>query len=205
MAAIDAAGKATVLVVDRAHEAGGRLLDERGGRRTAERLEASARDAGVAILLSAVALGSFDYGVDGVVHAGRLIAVSAGETCHAVGSLDREVALPDGDRPGVMHATAVRRLIVREGIRPGLRAVVVEDGDLRDGVDGLLAQAGTELVARCVPAEVTAINGRGAVRGVTIGSRRIACDLVVIDAGRRPADELARQRDVPEEPRMFGG
>jgi sarcosine oxidase subunit alpha len=192
----------SILLVDRDDTPGGRLLGELGGRDAADRLAAAARTAGVEILLSATALGSFDDGVQGIVHAGRLLAVAAGETRNATGSLDREVALPDGDRPGVMLASAVRRLVVREGVRPGFRAVIVETGPLDEDLVTLLAGAGTEVVARCAPSDVRAIHGRGAVRGITIGSLRIPCDLVVIAAGRRPADELARQTDVPEEPRV---
>lgn len=208
-AAIDGTrGGRTVLLVDRDDEPGGRLLGEPGGRDVAGHLAAAARGAGVEILLSAVALGSFDEGVHGVVHGGRLIAVTAGGTVMATGSLDRAVALPDGDRPGVMLASAVRRLIVREGVRPGLRAVLVETeeaGVAEAGLAALLTEAGTEVVARCAPSDVRAIHGRDVVRGITIGSRRVLCDLVVIVAGRRPADELARQSQVPEEPRVLDG
>lgn len=203
-AAIDAARAGrSVLLVDRDHEAGGRLLEEPGGRATAERLVAEATDAGVELIRSAVALGAFDDGVEGVVHGGRLLGVSAGEVRHATGSLDREVALPDGDRPGVMQSTAVRRLILREGVRPGRQAVIVATAGAVAGLDELLAGAGTTVVAHCVPEDVGAIHGRGAVRGVTLRSGRLACDLVVIDAGRRPADDLARQADVPEEARVI--
>jgi NAD(P)H-nitrite reductase large subunit len=48
---------------------------------------------------------------------------------------------------------------------------------------------------------VRAIHGREAVESVelTDGGRR--CDLVVIAAGERPADEVACQADIREEPR----
>lgn len=202
-AAIEAAQEGrTVLVVERDREPGGRLLDEPGGRDVAHALATMARDAGVEILPSAVGLGSFLDRVDGVVHDGRLIAVTAGQTRLATGSLDREVVLPDGDRPGVLQATAVRRLIVREHVQPGRRAVIVETGRAAAGVAELLVEVGTGVVARCAPADVTAIHGRGAVHAVTLRSGRVACDLVVIAAGVRPADELARQADVPDEPRV---
>ena len=195
----------SVLVVEREREVGGRLLDEPGGRVIAHALAITAQEAGVEILSSAVGLGSFLDGIDGIAHAGGLVAVTAGEVRLATGSLDREVSLPDGDRPGVLQATAVRRLIVREHVQAGRRAVVVEVGGSGDGVVDLLAGAGTEVVARCAPADVAAIHGRDAVRAVTLRSGRVACDLVVIAAGVRPADELARQSDVPEEPRVGAG
>ena len=202
-AATDAAlAGRSVLLVDRDHEAGGRLLDEPGGRDIADHMLAAARHAGVEGLLSSVAVGSFDDGVHGVVHAGGLIAVTTGDTRYATGSIGREVALPDGDRPGVMQATAIRRLIVRERVRPGLRAVIVERSGASDGLADLLAGAGTTVVARCAASDVVAIHGRREVRGVTLRSGRIRADVVAIDVGERPADELARQADVPEEPRV---
>lgn len=137
-----------------------------------------------------------------MVTADGLLAVRASLTVHATGSRDREVSLPDGDRPGVMLASAVRRLIVREAVRPGARAVLAAPDGAPDGLATLLRGAGVEVVARCAPRAVEAIHGRSSVTGVTIAGRRLACDLVVVDAGRRPADELARQADLPEELRL---
>lgn len=194
-----------VLVVDRDWLPGGTLRLETDGASVGDRLAAGARDAGAQILLRTTAIGAFDDGVEGVVTEEGLLAVRAARTVHACGSRDREVSLPDGDRPGVMLASAVRRLVVREGVRPGHRAVLVESAPGVAGastIAALLREAGVQIVARCAPADVQAIHGRTAVTGATIGGHRLACDLVVIDAGRHPNDELARQTDVPEEPRV---
>jgi sarcosine oxidase, subunit alpha len=191
-----------VLLVDRDWMPGGSLLPQPDGAAEAERLVAGARMGGVEILLGATAIGEFEEGVEGVVTAAGLLAVRAMRTVRATGTRDRELSLPDGDRPGVMLAGAVRRLVVREGVRPGRRAVIVAPGDGPDLLSSLLRDAGVAVVARCAPPAVEAIHGRSSVAGVTIAGRRLSCDLVVIDAGRRPADELARQADIPEEPRV---
>lgn len=194
------AGK-SVLVVDRDHEPGGRLLSEPGGRQIIGPMVAEAGAAGVQILLAAVDLGEYDDGVHGIVHPGGLIALTAAEVRYATGAYDRELVLPDGDRPGVMLAGGVRRLLVRERTMPGTRALIVEVAGHGEGIASLLADAGVEVAARCSPADVLAVRGREAVESVDTTGGRIRCDLVVIAAGERPADEVARQADVREEPR----
>jgi NADPH-dependent 2,4-dienoyl-CoA reductase/sulfur reductase-like enzyme len=94
---------------------------------------------------------------------------------------------------------------VREGVRPGRRALIVETADgagMAESVASLLAAAGTRVVARCSPADIRAIHGRSSVRAVTHAGGRVRCDLVVIAAGGRPADELERQADIPQEPHV---
>jgi sarcosine oxidase subunit alpha len=126
-----------------------------------------------------------------------LAAIKGSGECLSISAHSDSLAVP-----GVMLASAVRRLIVREGVRPGRRAVLVAPDGAPDGLAAMLRDAGVEVVARCAPLAVEAIHGRSSVTGVTVAGRRLACDLVVVDAGRRPADELARQADVSEEPRV---
>lgn len=192
----------SVLVVDRGPEPGGRLLHQPGGLGRARALADRATAAGVEILPAATGLGTFDEGVAAVVQGRQLLEVRAGRVIRATGTLDREVSLPDGDRPGVLLATAVARLIVRDGVRPGARAIIVETPEgVADAtaVALLLEGAGTRLVGRYVPADVQAIHGRSAVRAVTVAGRRIRCDLVLVAGGPRDADELDRQAVVPQE------
>jgi sarcosine oxidase subunit alpha len=204
-ATLEAAAGRSVLLVDRGPEPGGRLLDRRGGAAVARALADAARAAGVEVLARATSLGTFDDGVDAVVADERLVVVRAGRVVRETGSLDREVVLPDGDRPGVLLASAVERLIAREGVSPGRRAVIVATGDgeaTADSLEHVLAVVGTRVVARCEPGAVVAIHGRSAVRAVSLARGRIRCDLVVVAAGRRPADELDRQEAVPVEPHV---
>lgn len=188
------AGRA-VLLVDRDHEPGGRLLSQPGGRQFAAGLAEAARAAGVEILPSSTDLGRFDDGVHAVAGPAGLTVVTAREVRYATGTYDREVTLPDGDRPGVMLAGGAARLLVREGVLPGRRAVVIEVPPHGDEIAGILAEAGVEIVGRCAPDVVEAIDGRPAVERVRFAGRTVPCDLVVIAAGRIPADEAARGDD----------
>ncbi|MEI7742351.1 MAG: 2Fe-2S iron-sulfur cluster-binding protein [Chloroflexota bacterium] len=205
-AAVEAArAGASVLLVERTARVGGRLLDRPGGGSDAAALDAAVREAGVEILCGATALGTFDEGIEGVIAGSELLAVRATRVIRATGSLDREIALPDGDRPGVLLPTAVERLIVREGVRPGRKAVIVTTEDGREQartVAALLRAAGVVLAAVVAPEDVIAIVGRTRVTGVRMAPGLVRCDLVVIAAGRRPADELDRQADLPVAPHV---
>lgn len=193
-------GGATVLVVERDWRPGGRLLDEDGGAAEAATLLGAAVAAGAEVRLESVALGGDATGAWAVAVPGGLLVVRPGRVVLATGSWDRELALPDGDRPGVMTAGAVRRLLVREKVGPGRVAAVVATPDADPGLEEVLAGHGIALAIRCAPADVDRVLGRGAVRGIRVRGVDHACDLVVIDAGRRPADELARQPVVLEPP-----
>ena len=188
-----------VLLVERDWASGGRLLGVPGSEHAVGMLRRGVREAGVEVWLAATALGLFADGVTGVAVHGGLVAVRAAKTVWATGELDQPVGLPDGDRPGVMLASAVRRLIVRERVSPGKAAVIVA----RDPSDpeasllrSLLEGAGCQVAAVCQPADVRAIHGRDRVCAVTIRERRVAADLVVMAGGRMPADELRRQTDT---------
>jgi sarcosine oxidase subunit alpha len=198
-AARDAAGSGRrVLLVERDWALGGRLLGAPGCGDAVVALAAAARSAGVEMWLRATALGAFADGVHGVAVEGGLVAVRAAGTVWATGELDQPLALPDGDRPGVMLPSAVRRLIVREGVTAGESAVIVaqDRADPEAGLLGaLLADARCRVIV-CGPADVRAIHGRDCVRAVTIGEHRVDADLVVMVGGRLPADELRRQTDA---------
>lgn len=205
-AAIERAGAGhSVLLVERDYEAGGRLLNSVEGRADAERLLAEAGGKGVEILLEATAIGSFDEGVSAVVTDDRLIVMEPREVVRATGCIDREYALPDGDRPGVMLGGAVRRLIGREGVRPGTRAVLAAiDDDERTELIELLRSAGVEIAGGWRPEAIRAVHGRDRVKAVSMqvvsGKKRVECDLLVIAVGRREADEYEGQASLGIEP-----
>jgi sarcosine oxidase subunit alpha len=194
-----ASGGSSVLVVERDHEAGGSLLAEPGGRLAAEGLAAAASAAGAKLVLGATVIGLYDDGLIGVVDAGGLLALRAAQVVFATGGHDRELAFPNGDRPGVLLAGGAQRLLVRDGVRPGNVAVTVGVDGHGEHVTNLLRDAGVTIAAECHPADVIAAHGRHAVQAVTLragrGERRIACDTVIVALGRRPADELKRQHD----------
>jgi sarcosine oxidase subunit alpha len=191
-----ATGGGRVVVADRDHEAGGRLLSEPGGRRRAAALVAAACDAGAELWLRATVIGVWEGGTAGIARGADLVVVHAAGTHPATGSRDRELAFPEGDRPGVLLAGAVRRLLVREEVTPGRLAVVVAADGEGAGIRSLLHDHGIVVAAVCRPAELVSARGRDRVDGVAVRRRGapvdVPCDTVVIDAGTRPADELAR-------------
>ncbi len=65
----------------------------------------------------------------------------------AAGTRDRKVAFPGGDLPGVMLARGVQRLLHRDRVRPGRRAVVAGDGAIGYAVARQLLDAGVEVAA----------------------------------------------------------
>lgn len=205
-AAIERGGDGhSVLVVERDYRAGGRLLNSDEGRARAAELLAAAQDKGVEVLLGATAIGTFDEGVCVVVTSDRMLVLEPGEIVRAAGSIDREYALPDGDRPGVMLSGAVRRLVGREGVRPGSRAVIAA-ADPAEGAElaELLRDAGVEVAGSWQPQAIRSVHGRTCVKAVSVqevaGSKRVECDLLVLAVGRREADEHASQAKLGFDP-----
>jgi sarcosine oxidase subunit alpha len=196
--AVERAGAGrSVMLVEREPSPGGRLLDEPGG---GERTVALVRDAlagSTELLVGATAVGVFDEGLVAVAMADRLLVIAASELELATGTLDVDYPLPDGDRPGVFLAGGATRLIVRDGVLPGRRAVVAHGDAPAGDVGDLFAAHGVDLVAHCALADVVAVHGANRVRGVTVRRdgrlQRLTCDCLVVNAGRRPADELQRQ------------
>jgi sarcosine oxidase subunit alpha len=183
---------ASVLVADRDFRAGGRRLDRVGGAATIAALLAEAETAGVAVLLETALVAVEADGACVLARRGGLLVVRPGRLELATGSWDRELALAGGDRPGVLVAGAARRLALREGVAPGTAAVIVAAAPADDLAD-VLAGAGTRVAAVVAPDDVVSVQGRPRVTGVSLRRGRVRCDVVVVAAGLRPADELARQ------------
>src|SRR5262249_41524100 len=118
-----------VLLIDENDTPGGSLLAEPpDGPERARELAAAARKAGVELLTQATAIAYFPE------DAGGLLAVQAPQgplglradrPVYATGTYDQNILCPDNDRPGVLAARAVGRLLVRWGVRPATRVAVV--------------------------------------------------------------------------------
>ncbi|MBN8994036.1 MAG: sarcosine oxidase subunit alpha family protein [Rhizobiales bacterium] len=151
----------------------------------------------------------------------RLWQVRAKEVVLAAGAIERPLAFPQNDRPGIMLAEAARTYLNRYGVRPGTRAVVITDGDsaYRAALD--LAAAGIAIAAiadtRAAPPGplVDAARAAGIVvhPATTIigteGRRRVhsarlapvgggpedhvSCDLILMSGGWTPAVHLFSQ------------
>ena len=192
------AGKTVVLVDDQLRPGGSLRADPRDGRAFAEQRWAAAIAAGVTVLARATAIGYFpedDGGVLAVAAPDRLYRIHAAAWIWATGGYAQNLAFPDNDRPGVIAARAVGRLLVDHGIVGGDKIVVVEIPALAAQMSVLstaLTAAGAEVV-RVPLASVIGTRGRGWVHGVD-ADRRIECDLVAVAALPAPASEGARQQ-----------
>ena len=77
----------------------------------------------------------------------RLWQVRAGEVILATGAIERPLAFPDNDRPGIMLAGAAETFAARYGTKPGSRAVIFTACDSAYGAAFALKTAGIEIAA----------------------------------------------------------
>jgi sarcosine oxidase subunit alpha len=194
------AGKRVLVVDDQLRPGGSLRADPRSGRGVAEATLAGAQQAGVRVLDRSTAIGFFpedDGGVLAVSHPARLYRVYAKAWIWATGGYAVNLPFADNDRPGVIAARAVGRLLVDHGILAGDRVCIVEVPELAGEMTALalaLADAGAE-VSRVALADVTTTRGRSWVSQVDIVDRgKIECDIVAVAGIPAPASEGARQQ-----------
>src|SRR6202035_3396549 len=148
---------------------------------------------GIEVLTDSVVTGRYDDNWTAVVHRGRpgaaeqLIKARAKILVVAPGLIERPYVFQGNDVPGVMLATAVRRLIKLHAVKPGERAVVLTANADGDAAVADLRQAGVE-IAQVVDArtggDIVRVHGHRRVRAVEVaGGARIECDLVVTAVG----------------------
>ena len=113
----------------------------------------------------------------------------------------------------MLSARAVGRLLVRFGIKPAERPVVVGAGPYAQALADALSAVGAEVTrVDGVETRVVAARGHSWVEAldVEVGSgrtqkRHLKCDLVAVAALPAPASELPRQHGVTVELRLEGG
>ena len=232
-AAAAAAAGARVLLVEEEYELGGHLRwgDAAQLARLAELRNAVAALPSIEVLTNSAVIGRYDDNWVAVaqrdlLHAReRLIKARAKMLLVAPGLIERPYVFAGNDKPGVMLATAVRRLINLYAIRPGERAVVLTADAEGDRAITDLERAGVHLAA-VVDArrgeDVVAARGRGVLREVELtGGRVVEADLLVTAvgwtaptallnmAGVRPAYEPRAGRffpqDLPDDVLAAGG
>ncbi len=197
--AIARAGRSTVLVDDQLRPGGSLRADPRAGRSDAEARWAEAVDAGVRVLARSTAIGFFpedDGGVLAVSAPDRMYRIYARQWVWATGGYVVNLPFPDNDRPGVIAARAVGRLLVDHGILAGDKICIVEAPEVIDDVSALasaLTRAGAE-VTRVALADVGGTRGRGWATSVDTKRGRVECDIVAVAALPAPASEGARQQ-----------
>jgi sarcosine oxidase subunit alpha len=122
----------------------------------------------------------------------RVVKVRASALVVAPGLIERPYVFEGNDAPGVLLATAVRRLINLWAVRPGERAVVLTANAEGDAAVEDLGRAGVDVVrvvdgrngGDVLRAEAGGRGERHRVRRVTLGSgEQIDCDLLVTGVG----------------------
>ena len=192
------AGRATVLVDDQLRPGGSMRADPRTGRGAADASVRAVIGAGVAVLARSTAIGFFpedDGGVLAVSAPDRLYRIYANQWIWATGGYAVNLPFADNDRPGVIAARAVGRLLVDHGILAGDRVCIVEVPELDDDTTALaaaLTASGAE-VARVALDQVAGTRGRSWTNYVDTDSGKIECDVVAVAAIPAPASEGPRQ------------
>jgi sarcosine oxidase subunit alpha len=216
LAAATAAARAgaRTLLIDEHHTPGGSLLaDPRFGTADASARVDAARAAGVEILPGTAVLGYYPEDPEPALVAAseeRALLLVPQRTIWATGGYAVNLPFVNNDRPGVLAARAVGRLLVEHRVKPASRVCLVHgpggggtgSNDGRDGYPQALAraleQAGCEVVS-VEAGRVAGVRGRAWVTGVDVIDRergrpqRIECDLVAVAATPAPASEGPRQ------------
>jgi sarcosine oxidase, subunit alpha len=197
--ALARAGKSTLLVDDQLRAGGSLRADPRAGRDLADRKANDAMDAGVELLARATAIGYFpedDGGVLAVASPDQLVRVHARAWVWATGGYVVNLPFADNDRPGVIAARAVGRLLVEHGILAGDKICIVEGAGQEQECAALataLENAGAA-VERVPVADTIGTRGRGWVSAVETPNGLVDCDLIAVAAIPSPASEGARQQ-----------
>lgn len=232
-----------VILVEQEGDLGGDLLSQSGDEAANKHSElVNALEAsGARIMKRTTAFGLYDYGVAGLLervtdhlpqnelpHSPRQIfwTVRARHTILATGSMERQVAFGNNDRPGIMTAAAGRTYLNRYAVLAGDEVVVATNNDsayqvaldldraganvtladARESVSGALADevkaSGIDVHMKHVPLLAT---GRGSVSALQLASgspgnwqeaNTVSADLVLISGGWSPVVNLASHRGV---------
>ncbi|MEA2537251.1 MAG: sarcosine oxidase, subunit alpha [Chloroflexota bacterium] len=162
------------------------------------------------LLARTTALGVYDHGYVTAVERrpnarteGRLWHIRAGRIVLATGATERPIAFANGDRPGIMLASAAGAYLRRFAVRPGERAVIFANNDTTSAVADDLAAAGIALIetvdwrrnevvvdtladasGRLAGVVIAKIASDGAVDPATL--RTVAADLLLVSGGWNP-------------------
>ncbi|MEM9975052.1 MAG: sarcosine oxidase subunit alpha family protein [Pseudomonadota bacterium] len=229
MAALTAArAGADVILAEEDREIGGRCLselEEIGGQAAADWAAEAARELeslGARIMTRTTVTGAYDQGTYGAFERVADHLVDPGgrpESCFwrivaqravlAAGALERPIAFPGNDRPGVMSAAAVRSYLHRWGVSPGKRITVLANNDdahrtARDLAAAGISIAGVVDTRAAAPASadwpvysegaVLGTSGRRGLKDITIrhagGTRTIWSDCLAVSGGWNPSVHL---------------
>lgn len=201
------AGAETVLIDEHDHAGGSLLCDPRYGRDAALIRLADARAAGVDVRLGHTAVGFYPEDRRQVLAAASARALTLFEArryVYATGGYPVNRLFANNDRPGVMAARAVGRLLVHHAIKPGSRVCLVSDAgdDYAAALAPALSAAGCEVIPAIEPrTRIVGARGRSWVEGVELAYpsgqtdrvQRLPCDVIAVSARPSPASEAPRQ------------
>jgi sarcosine oxidase subunit alpha len=207
-------GEASVALVERGAELGGGAADDqRSEPQVAALVDRVAAAPRLEVHCGTTAFGWYERELMLVSDREGVQELHAKRWVISTGGYPQPLAFPGNDLPGVMLGTAVRRL-VRYGVRPGQRIVIVTDRDaglelaedLRarsitvSAVADMRSDAAAGSPARAVSGHtVVRARGGGRLAAVTLGpvggatGSEIECDVLCIDVAPRPANELVLQ------------
>ena len=229
MAALTAArAGADVILADENAQMGGRLLSEtyhvdglEGADWAADAVAELAAMDNVRLMTRTTVTGAYDGGTFGALeqvahHVPRSDAprecfwrIVAKRSILCAGALERPIAFPNNDRPGIMMASAVRSYLNRWGVAPGKAVTVFANNDAAHRTALDLMEAGVKVVAVIdsrddvealgdytlyTSGAVTATKGRHALESITIthsgGTRELRTDCLAMSGGWNPSVHL---------------
>ncbi len=176
----------------------------------------------VRVMTRTTVTGVYDNGTYGALERVGLHMASGGDlppTCFwrivarravlAAGALERSIAFPLNDRPGILSAAATRTYLNRYGVSPGRKVAVYGNNDDAHRTAADLAAAGVKVAAMIDSREeattsgdwpfypgsdVIETQGRLGLEGLTIrrpnGTLRIGADALAVSGGWNPAVHL---------------
>ncbi len=135
--------------------------------------------------------------------------IRAGQAVLAAGALERPIAFPMNDRPGIMMASAIRTYLNRYGVTPGEKVAIFATNDDAHRTAVALIEAGVEVAAVIDPrkgveamgdyrlhdgAEVIGSRGRQALSEITVrrgaSEFRVEADCLGMSGGWNPTLHL---------------
>ncbi len=195
-------GADTVLIDEQPRPGGSLLTDPRYGLAAAQAQVEAAQEAGVKLAPSTTALAFYAEDPE------PALAIASGDaaalvrpraTVWATGGYAQNRAFTNNDRPGVVAARAVGRMLVAHRIKPGERVCVSGAGAAVEALIEALRAADCEVIwADERELRLVGVYGRTWVTGVKLESadgktRRERCDLVAVWNLPAPASEGPRQ------------
>jgi len=225
-----ASGLRVLLIEQEAALGGGLLLDPRWSQWRLSICRALGELAGARCLTQTAVLGAYGHGVFGALERlapqerlqcgglkERLRVIRARKVVLATGALERLIAFPGNDVPGVMLAGAALSFLRRHGVAVGRRPALFANNDeayeavhaLREvGIDcaGVIDARPSSLAADRARehgvevhggARIEAVHGRHRVRAVVVAGaqrrHRLETDCLLMSGGYSPATQLASQ------------